>query len=125
MLDESTGRDRELFRQFCDCRRHGSTSVVAVNDDVMIIDRAGAVLGGEAAQLWDLLDAKVPLDGITGLGSANVEVPLTGTPVNFRGTVVGAIFVGERGSPQLRQLDWRPMARSDRLDQSRSVGTIW
>ena len=95
LLEDSTGRERELLRQFREQRRLGRSPVVVFNSDMMITDRAGATAGVDLALLWERLEAGIAQDEKIDLGSADKRVTLTGSTIGHRGSTLGVIFAGD------------------------------
>lgn len=95
----STLRERELLRHFLAERRRSRNAVVAVSEDVVIANKAGARLDLDPRALWEQMESG--LRGSTAIESAAPDG--TGLvrlkPIEHAGSVIGLVIVAESVEP--------------------------
>jgi transcriptional regulator of acetoin/glycerol metabolism len=118
MYGDSTLRERELLHHFLSERRRGCTAVVALNQDTVIANTAGARLRIDHRSLWDRVEAAA-----RGEGHLDVESPELGEEVSWRtikhaGSVVGLVIVAKQ--PGAERAANRPLVDRHRSEPDRT-----
>ena len=113
LYGDSTLRERELLHHFLTERRGGRNAVVAVGEDVVIANKAGARLKVDARALWHQVAG-----GSRGSAENDAESPDDTDRCRWRtiehaGSVVGLVIVAEPSEPK-RSTSKR--ARATRID---------
>lgn len=136
LFGESSVRDRQLFQHFLGERRRSRAAVVAVNDDIVITNRAGARLDVDPRAWWTRVGEEFD-EG----GGPVVRTDRNGRSVELRrliedGTSVGLMIVVEEpghhapaeGAPAIEtgRRPSRPSARRTRpVDGPRLDAPLW
>jgi transcriptional regulator of acetoin/glycerol metabolism len=91
----STLRERELLHHFLAEQRGGAHAIVAINEDVVIANKAGARLSFDHRELWDRVEAGVR-DGVEdGLELPDERGAVRVRAIEHAGSVVGLVIVAE------------------------------
>ncbi|MEU0468869.1 helix-turn-helix domain-containing protein [Amycolatopsis sp. NPDC006131] len=110
LYSESTVRERELLHHFLAERRRGRNAVVAVNEDVVIANKAGARLQVDHRALWNQVEAGVRDSANLELDVADGTGPVQWHTIEHAGSVVGLVIVAEPTEPS------RPVPRRATTD---------
>jgi transcriptional regulator of acetoin/glycerol metabolism len=99
LYSDSTLRERELLHHFLAERRHGRNAVVAVSEDVVIANKAGARLKVDHRALWESAE-----NGLRDGDAIDLAVPDGTGPVRLRaiehaGSVIGLVIVAKPAGP--------------------------
>lgn len=94
LYGDSTLQERELLHHFLAERRRGRGAVIAVNDDVVIADKAGAQLPIDARSVW------AQIEHARGGAPLHLDLPEEAGEVHWRaiehaGSVAGLLLVTE------------------------------
>jgi sigma-54 dependent transcriptional regulator, acetoin dehydrogenase operon transcriptional activator AcoR len=110
LYGESTLRERELLHHFLSERRRGRAAVVAVNQDTVIANTAGARLPIDHRSLWNEVEAE-------GGGKAHIEIEspdfvgnLSCRTIMRAGSVAGLVIVADPARTE-RSTDRRAIHR--------------
>jgi transcriptional regulator of acetoin/glycerol metabolism len=99
LYSDSTLRERELLHHFLAERRHSRNAVVAVSEDVVIANKAGARLQVDPRALWENAE-----NGLRGGAEIELAVPDGTGPVRLRaiehaGSVIGLVIIAGTAQP--------------------------
>jgi len=119
LFGEASARDRELVGHFLAARRRSRHAVVAMNDEILIANRAGVRLGLDPQSWWaraeqDLLDyddVALPPDTKIGTADRNAETPKATARIRSLReghTLVGLVVVVPEASEPSSPISARP-----------------
>jgi transcriptional regulator of acetoin/glycerol metabolism len=100
LYSDSTLHERELLHHFLAERRRGRNAVVAVSEDVVIANNAGARLQVDHRALWHQVErglrdsAEIELESADDTGAVHLRT------IEHAGSVVGLVIVAEPAEPR-------------------------
>ena len=112
LYSDSTLHERELLHHFLAERRRGRNAIVAVSEDVVIANKAGARLQVDHRALWHQVESglrdstEIELEPAGDTGAVRLRT------IEHAGSVVGLVIVAERPSPRGRRQSGRRPPRS-------------
>ena len=117
LYSDSTLHERELLHHFLAERRRGRNAIVAVSEDVVIANKAGARLQVDHRALWHQAEsgirdsAEIELEPVDDTGAIRLRT------IEHAGVVVGLVIVAEPADPS------RPSMETGRGRPIDAVGT--
>lgn len=100
LYSDSTLRERELLQHFLAERRGNRNAVIAVNEDVVIANRAGAQLPIDHRALWNQVENGYRDGAEVRLDDSQVAGPVRWRTIGHADSVMGLVIVAESDEPQ-------------------------